>query len=148
MVVIPGQMIQRIITGMPPLDLAVHITGGMRMMTMITIMIVAIVVLIRLLNTNSGRIIILTTRMILHPQMALIGHHAQVEMRLLTCTNPLKQRIGIDTGVNPIIVIGLNPITIGITMGGMPMTVALVAPLTHPAHRVTEVGEVRGIKPK
>ena len=90
----------------------------------------------------------MTTQIILHPQMALIGHPIRVEMKYLTHTHPLKQRIGIDTGVNPIIVIGLNPITIGITMGGMPMTVALVAPLTHPAHRVTEVGEVRGIKLK
>ena len=77
---------------------------------------------------------ILTTWMILHPQMALIGHHAQVEMKYLTHTHPLKQRIGIDTGVDPIVVIRLDPITISITMGSVPMTVAIVAPLTCPAH--------------
>ena len=44
MVVIPGLMIQRIMTGMPPLDLAIHISGGMRITTMITIMIITIVV--------------------------------------------------------------------------------------------------------
>ena len=72
--------------------------------------------------------------MILHPQMALIGHHAQVEMRYPTSTHPLKQRIGINTDVGPIVVIGPSPITTGITMGVMPMTVAMIAPLTHQAH--------------
>jgi hypothetical protein len=44
MVGIPGLVIQGIMTRMPPLDLAVHIMGGMKMMTMITIMIAVIVV--------------------------------------------------------------------------------------------------------
>jgi hypothetical protein len=44
MVSIPGLVIQGIMTRMPPLDLAVHIMGGMKMMTMITIMIAVIVV--------------------------------------------------------------------------------------------------------
>ena len=68
-------MIQRIMTRMPPLDLTVQIMGGMVMTILITIMTVAIVVLIRLLNTNGDRIMILMTWMILHPQMALTGHH-------------------------------------------------------------------------
>ena len=89
---------------------------------------------------------ILTTWMILHPRMALIGHHTQVEIKFLTQTHPLKQRIEIDTDVDPIVVIRLNPIIIVFTMGGVLMTVAIVAPLTHPARRMTEVGEVRGIK--
>jgi hypothetical protein len=118
MAVIRGQMIQRIMTGMPLLGLAVHIMGGMITTIMIMIMTVAIVVLIQLLNTNGSRIMILTTRIILYPQMALIGHHARVEMRFLTRTHPLKQRIGIDTGV---------------TMGIVPMTVAVIAPLTRQA---------------
>ena len=67
-------------------------------------------------------------------------------MKYLNPTHPLKQRIGIDTDVNPIVVIRLNPIIIGITMGGVPMTVAIAAPLTHPARWMTETGEVRGIK--
>ena len=120
-------------TGMPPLGLAVHIMGGMVMTIMIMIMTVAIVVLIPLLNTNGDRIMILTTQMILHPQMALIGHHAQVEMRHPTRTHPLKQRIGIDTGVDPIVV-GLSPITTGITMGVVPMTVPMIPPLTCQTH--------------
>ena len=41
---IPGLVIQRIIARMPLLDLAIHITGGMTMMTMITIMIIVIVI--------------------------------------------------------------------------------------------------------
>ena len=125
-------MIQRIMTGIPPLGLAIHITGGM-------IMTVAIVVQLRLLNTNGSRIMILTTWMILHPQMALIGHHTQVEMRYPTCTHPLKQRIGIDTGIGPIVVIGPSPITVGITMGVISMTMAVTAPLTHQACQVIEV---------
>ena len=60
----------------------------------------------------------LTTWMILHPQMALISHHAQVEMKYLTHTHPLEQRIGINTDIYPIVVIRLYPITISITMGG------------------------------
>ena len=88
---------------------------------------------------------ILTTQMILHPQMALIVHHAQVEMRHPTRTHPLKQRIGIDTGVDPIVV-GLSPITTGITMGVVPMTVPMIPPLTCQTHRVIEVGEIRGIE--
>ena len=126
-------MIQRIMTGMSPLGLAVHITGGMIMTTMIMIMTVAIVVLIRLTNTNGDRIMILTTWMILHPQMALIGHHVQVEMRYTTCTHPLKQRIGINTGVDPIVVVGPSLITTGVTMGVVPMTMAVTAPLTRQA---------------
>ena len=46
MVVIQSQMIQRIMTGMPPLGLTVHITGGMVMTIMIMIMIVVIVILL------------------------------------------------------------------------------------------------------
>ena len=41
---IPGLVIQGNMTEMPPLDLAIHISGGMRMTTMITIMIITIVV--------------------------------------------------------------------------------------------------------
>ena len=70
------------------------------------------------------------TWMILHPHMALIGHHVQVEMKYPTCTHPLKQRIGIDTGVDPIVVIRLSPITTGVTIVVVPMTVAMIAPLT------------------
>ena len=98
------------------------------MTIMIMIMTVAIVVLIRLFNTNSNRIMILTTQMILHPQMALIGHHARVKMRLPTCTHPLKQRIGIDAGIDPIVVVGPSPITTGITMDVVHMTVDVIAP--------------------
>jgi hypothetical protein len=39
-----GLVIQGIMTRMPPLDLVIHIMGGMSMMTMIMIMIVAIAV--------------------------------------------------------------------------------------------------------
>ena len=87
----------------------------------------------------------LTTWMILHPQMALIGYHTQVEIKYLTHTHPLKQRIGIDTSIDLIVVIGLGLITTSITTGGVPMTVAMIAPLTCPAHQVVEVGKVRGI---
>ena len=73
------------------------------------------------------------TRMIPHPQMALTGHHVQVEMKHSTRTHPLKQRIGIDIGVDPIVVVGPSPITTGVTMGVMPMTVAMIAPLTRQA---------------
>ena len=113
------------------------------MTIMIMIMTVAIVVLIRLLNTNGGRIMILMTRMILHPQMALIGHHTQVERRYLTHTHPLKQRIGINTDIGPIVVIRPSLITTGVTMGVVPMTVAVIAPLTCQAHQVIEVGEMK-----
>ena len=65
MAVIPGLMIQRIMIGMSPLDLAVHKMGGMRMTTMNTIMIIAIVIRIWLLSTKDGRIMSLTTWMIL-----------------------------------------------------------------------------------
>ena len=61
------------------------------------------------------------------------NHHARVEMKYLTHTHPLKQRIGIDTDVDPMVIIRLNLMIISITMGGIPMTVAIVAPLTHPA---------------
>ena len=71
---------------------------------------------------------ILTTWMILHPQMALIDHHARVKMKLPTHTHPLKQRIGIDTGIDPIVVVGPSLITTGITMGVVPM--AMIVPLT------------------
>ena len=67
-------------------------------------------------------------------------------MRLLTCTNPLKQRIGIDTEVGPIVVIRPSPINTGITMGVVPMTVAMIAPLTCQACQVIEVGEMRGVE--
>ena len=87
-------------------------------------------------------IMVLMTWMILHPQMALIGHHARVEMRLPTHTHPLKQRIGINTDVGPIVVIGPSPITTGVTMGVIPMTMAVIAPLTHQTHQVIEVGEM------
>ena len=50
----------------------------------------------------------LTTQMILHPQMALIGHHAQVQMKHPTHTNPLEQRIGIDKDIDFTVVIRLN----------------------------------------
>ena len=108
-------------TGMPPLGLAIHIMAGM-------IMTVVIVVLLRLLNTNGSRIMILTTWMILHPQMALIGHHARVKMRLPTWTHPLEQRIGIDAGIDPRVVVGPSPITTGLTMDVVHMTVAVIAP--------------------
>ena len=70
------------------------------------------------------------TWMILHPQMALIDHHTQVEMKPPTHTHPLKQRIGIDTDIGPTVVIGPSPITTGVTMGVMHMTVAMIAHLT------------------
>ena len=120
-------------TGMPPLGLAIHIMGGMVMTIMIMIMTIAIVVLIRLLNINSDRIMILMTWMIHHPQMALTGHHVQVEMKYPTCTHPLTQRIGINTGIDPIVVVGPGLVTTGITMGVVPMTVAVIAPLTRQA---------------
>ena len=41
-------------------------------------------------NKNGNRIMILTTWMIPHPQMALTGHHNRVEMKHPTCTHPLK----------------------------------------------------------
>ena len=133
MAVIQSQMIQRIMTVMPPLGLAIHITGGMVMTIMIMIMTVAIVILIQLLNTNGDRIMILTTWMILHSQMARTGHHVRVDMKYPTRTHPLKQRIGIDIGVDPIVVVGPSPITTGITMGVVPMTVAVIVPLTYQA---------------
>ena len=67
-------------------------------------------------------------------------------MRYPTCTHPLKQRIEIDTDVSPIVVIGHSPITTGITMGVVPMTVAVIAPLTCQTCRVIEVGEMRDIE--
>ena len=67
-------------------------------------------------------------------------------MRYPTHTHPLKQRIGINTSVGPIVVIGPSPITTALTMGVMPMTVAMTAPLTHQACRVIEVGKMRGIE--
>ena len=67
-------------------------------------------------------------------------------MKYPTRTHPLKQRIGIDTGVDPIVVVGLSPITTGVTMGVVPMTVAVIAPLTRQARRVIEVDEMRGIE--
>ena len=146
MAVIRSQMIQRIMTGISPLGLAVHITGGMIMTIMITIMTVVIVVLIRLYYTKGDRIKILTTRMIPHPQMALTDHHVEVGMKHLTRTHPLKQRIGIDTDVDPIVVVGPSPITTGVTMGVVPMTVAVIAPLTRQARRVIEVDEMRGVE--
>ena len=76
------------------------------MTIMIMIMTVVIVVLIRLHYTKGDRIKILMTWMIPHPQMALTGHHIRVEMKHPTHTHPLKQRIGIDTGVDPIVVVG------------------------------------------
>ena len=88
---------------------------------------------------------ILTTQMILHLQ---IGHHAWVKMKYPTHTHSPKQRIGINTDFDPIVVIGLYLRIIGVTMGGMLMIVAIEAPLTRPAHQVTEVGKVRGIKAK
>ena len=41
---IPGLVIQGIMTGMPPLDLAIHIMKSMSMMTMVMIMIIVIVI--------------------------------------------------------------------------------------------------------
>ena len=41
---IPGLVIQGNMTEMPPLDLAIHIMGGMSMTTMIMIMIVVIAI--------------------------------------------------------------------------------------------------------
>ena len=116
------------------------------MTIMIMIMTIAIVVLIRPPNTNGVRIMILTTPMIPHPQMALTGHHNRVEMKYLTRTHPLTQRIGIDTGVDPIVVVGPSLITTGVTIGVVPMTVAVIAPLTCQAQRVIEVGKMRGIE--
>jgi hypothetical protein len=144
MAVTPGLVIQVITTGMLPLGLAVYITGGMALMTMSTIMIAVTVVQIRLRVNWDDRAMTLTTRMILHPRMALIGHHARVGMKRPTHTHPLGQRIGIDEDVDPTGVIGLNPMTIDVTLGDVPITVAMIAPPTRPAHRVTEVGEGRG----
>ena len=67
-------------------------------------------------------------------------------MKHPTCTHPLKQRIGIDTGVDPIVVVGPSPKTTGITMGIVPMNVAMIAPLTHQARRVIEVDKMRGVE--
>jgi hypothetical protein len=133
MAVNQSQMIQRIITGMPPLGLAVHIMGGMVITIMIMIMTIAIVVLIRPLNPNGNMIMILMTQVIPHPQMALTDHHVRVKMKYLTRTHPLKHRIGIDTGVDPIVVVGPGRINTGITMGIVHMTVAVIAPLTRQA---------------
>ena len=72
------------------------------------------------------------TWMIPHPQMALTDHHG-VEMKHPTRTHPLKQRIGIDTGVDPIVIVGPSLITTGVIMGMMPMTVAVIAPLIRQA---------------
>jgi hypothetical protein len=69
-------------------------------------------------------------------------------MKHLTHTHPLEQRIEIHMDVNPIVVIGLDLMAIGINMGGVPMTMAIIALLTCPAHQVTEVGKVRGIEAK
>ena len=67
-------------------------------------------------------------------------------MKHPTCTHPLKQRIGIDTSIDPIVVVGPSLITTDITMGVVPMTVAMIAPLTRQARRVIEVGEMRGVE--
>ena len=67
-------------------------------------------------------------------------------MKCPTCTYPLKQRIVIDTGVDPIVVVGPSLITTGVTMGIMPMTMAVIAPLTCQARRVIEVGKMRGVE--
>ena len=82
------------------------------------------------------------------PQMALTGHHIQVEIKYLTCTHPLKQRIGINTGVDPIVVVGPSLITTGVTMGVVPMTMAVIAPLTCQAQRVIEICKMRGVEAK
>ena len=73
-----------------------------------------------ILNPKDNRVMTLMTWMIFHPQMALVGHHIPVEMKYLTHTHPLKQRIGINTDIDPIVVIRLDLITIGFTMGGVP----------------------------
>ena len=86
------------------------------------------------------------TRMIPHPQMALTGHHVRVEMKHLTRTHPLKQRIGIDTGIDSIVVVRPSPIITGVTMGIMPITMAVISPLTHQARRVIEVDKMRGVE--
>ena len=85
--------------------------------------------------------------MIPHPQMALTDHHVRVKMKHLTRTHPPKQRIGIDTGIDPIVlVVGPSLITTGVTMGVVPMTVAVIAPLARQARRVIEVDEMRGVE--
>ena len=81
--------------------------------------------------TTHDMIMTLMTWIILHPQMPLISHHILVKIKHSTHIHPLGQRTGINVLVNPKIVIKLDPITIGVTMGNMPMTVAIVAPLTH-----------------
>jgi hypothetical protein len=73
----------------------------------------------------------LMTWMILHPQMALISNHILVEIKHPTHIHPLGQRTGINVLINPTIVIKLDPITIGVTMGNVHMTVDIEAPLTH-----------------
>ena len=60
-------------------------------------------------------------------------------MKYPTCTHPLTQRIGINTGIDPIVVVGPSLITTGITM-------AMIAPLTRQVRRVIEVGEMRGVE--
>ena len=54
-------------------------------------------------------------------------------MKHPTRTHSLKQRIGIDTDVDPMVVVGPSPITTGVTMGVVPMTMAVIAPLTRQA---------------
>ena len=61
------------------------------------------------------------------------GHHVRMKIKYLTHTHPLKQRIEINTSIDPIVVIGLSLITTGVTMGGVSRTVAMICPLTRPA---------------
>ena len=46
-------------------------------------------------------------------------------MKHLTHTHPLEQSIRIDEDVDPTVAIRLDPMTIGITMGDVPMIMAI-----------------------
>ena len=117
---------------MPPWDLATHIMGGINMTTMIIIMIIAIVVLTRLIVEEHDRVMTLMIRMIHHPQMALINHHARVERKPPTRTHPLRQRIGINEDTDPTVVIGLGLIDMIIVIDDMPVIIVMAVPQTRP----------------
>jgi hypothetical protein len=148
MVGTPDQMILRITTGMPPLDQVVHPTGGTKMTIMIVNMIVAIAVQVWLRVTRGNRVTTLMTRMTRHPQMIPTDHHDLVGKKIQDLTHHLEGKIGIDKDGNPIAVIGLDPMTIGVTMGDTPMVVEIVVPLLRRACQGTEIGEVRDIEVK
>ena len=81
--------------------------------------------------------------MIHHPLMVLINYCGWVKMKPLTCTHPLRQRIGIDEDADPTVAIGLGPISIIIVIDDMPVITVMVVPQTCPVRQVTEVDEVR-----